>query len=647
MKQIMIVFTLISLLGASLPAWALFLPAWEDGGYYTYYSVEPISLNYTQSGSAFLYCAFWDDDDWAGYACSAAGISGKVYTPFPDFKTYECAARFHCWFENGFPKGTILTFPKGGMMEQCCGFPPTWAYSHSAVIDAWPKSKSEFGQGWLQTDIAWADDPYGNRGQSTIRANGCCATCAAMQLAHWGWNVTPKTLVAALRGYSDGFLGRSGLCVNWLRLQKIYGCGYRRGIQIAEALMRNMTVQAGVRHDSEGGAGHWVLPYLFHNGLGSYMIKDPVGRGIIDTDIDRYNDPRDDGCWENDTRLLYPKETWAWLRPSSNSASLTPVIERNADLVQKTAATSMTRAQSTASSASTSPAPSETTLVDWGFSGYVAYAMTGDVHLKLKQGEKTVVLESSEGMENAETGELTVDYILEAANLPRGAYTLEITGTSGTAFEIQTYQYDSLGAMTAQVVSGTIGTSGIVKAMFVQKATAYLKDIAGVDFIPNGTQFILYNNPVSVTVKLPSGEFVVQSAYRDRMPWLAKCSDPTATIKEFSQARLQGRVGLNRTLNIETIEQSWADGEVKCHPVFRNEDSIFCKAGGYLYSKIAGKVTEIGADYIILSQKTRLKMIPPTWLTADMTISICGVPVEGNFVVNPTSITEHLDWWWE
>jgi hypothetical protein len=648
--------------GTDPPPWVLVLPGpsmpwmpYSFGGWQGFenyvvqdpsYAKEPILVN----------SYFADSNNTAGFRFQMINIIGKVRQPFLD--CFACGYRGYtqCWYESGFSPG-IGFMPSGSSPGYNFGF-----------VNARFLERSNIQQWWLQTDERWADDPYGRNGISTIRAYGCCATCAAMQLKSWGWDVDPGSVVAAMIQYKDGFTGKSGLKFNWDRLKLIYGCGYKkRGVPIQEILDRGMTTQAGVRHDSEGVAGHWIVPYANANKMKSYLVYDTMGRDVVDIETPQYDDPRDDGCWETDTRTLYRKSYDFNLLlqrlsgqgvqgPGKNAVATASVIgpvkvdeeylKQNLGKVAPCLLPKQCLAQvitlggggGTGKGTLSSTLPDEDALVDWeywGAIGYLAYAQRGDVHLRLKQGSTIVADEQKENNENQITEVVLTDIVLEVSPLKSGDYCLEISGVPGTAFEVQTFQYIQGSSEPVDVmITGTIGASGVYSQSFTQVATALLTDILGLQYIPEGNAFVVVN--ANVTAKLVTGQYAVQSQYPLVFPWKMTYTG-TVAIQEFSRYQMRGIVGANRTIIVDAV--AITSDVVNCPPVFRNNRQVFDPVAGCIYTKIAGKIGEISSDYFVIDG-VMVKMTPPSRLTSNQTISVCGVANGSVFIASPLTLTQ-------
>jgi hypothetical protein len=308
----------------------------------------------------------------------------------------------------------------------------------------------------------------------------------------------------------------------------------------------------------------------------------------------------------------------------------------------KTATTDKTVATIAGSS---STLPDQDNLVNWGYSAFAAWPTDGDVQLVLKDGDRVVAEEEALGLENNETGEVVEDSSLEALNLGSGNYTLEVTGAAGASFTLDTFEYSSLRDVepTKRTVTGVIPANGVFQYQLAHKAIAYIRDLAGLVYVPEGNQFILYEAG-AVTVRVEN-KWVVQSNYPLVFPRLMSYTG-TATITPYTTYQMQGVVGPNRTLIVDFVQKpaSSYEGWVDCQPVFRNLKDVFSPIAGYLYTKVCGRITEVGATSLKLDNKLTVKMTVPETVETGMTISVCGVPVNGEFIGCPTSLVDQTDW---
>lgn len=558
---------------------------------------------------------FHDDDDHLGYSFSLGEI-GTVYTPYPDFAVTSMRGISQCWYENGWTGYLPVYVPA-----------PSPIYgntkAHACTIDGAKKLRSDFGQWMLQT--SYPKTLYGRYRNSTIRAVGCCATAAAMQMHMYGINVWPDTVVLALNNASDGYGGKSGLQVNWQALQRIFDLGYKPNVSVREAQLRGMTIQEGVKFHGGIKAGHWVLPYL-RTSTGANVMYDPMGRGMIDKEV--YPDAN-----SNYTRMIYPKlHTVPGL--SKVSAQSTSSVDDDPDHMAPClyyAKMAESSQQVVASSTLISDSPS---MVEWSGSGVYAYPMTGDVRLSLwKTGAVApVASDSIEVMENDDTGSIVQDVTLDAPSLETGSYILQINGVAGTAFTVQLYDYQGAGlAPVGTLFSGVIGADGTYNYSFTHTGTVTLGNLTDLDKIPTGSNFTIPS--ASVTAKISDGVFAMQAQARLQFPWTAtNCG----TLNPYSTYALSGTVTSNRTIALSAVAMV-SSGSVSCVPVFRNNRSVFDPVAGYLYTKLVGKVTEIGTNSFTLDD-ILVRMTPPSWMTRGDTVSVCGVPVSGEFVGNPSTI---------
>lgn len=513
-NQMLIVFSLLIVLMIPVHAvdWVL------DGESVANSSPEPDGISYTlRNPLGYDYTGFYlEAGCWAPKAAnqtwSCCGFGNKVLIPYSDdyyrnyvrtysgSRYYEQPHAYYC---------TIITENAlDGKTASCGGTGRSTSDPDGNVfavkVIVWNVNPIIFTSNFQQRDERWRNDPYGDRGQSTIGAHGCflCCTCNALNAI--GIGVTPKELNRYMRDNH----GYSGLLVN-LNVVESYARKVHNTVITAKdagdnTSIRELMLRTFVYPWTHGNSGHWVNTICFRGFHGTAaQILDPMGRSNQMPYGSKYgslygsgraiylawNPKTKSSAWNGATSLtgssLLAESHWML----DDSSFETSTNQTKANLISQTEGDTQDERQSGIA------------VPTWLGSHITAWASTSNVALHLICAGKEVAVSQQEVIENGETDEMTdCGTFLGLTNQPPGDYILRIQGLAGTSYEGNICLSSDSADVQFIPFSGILSESGSAEIAFTHQCLGWYDEIGPINNMYVGTNILVDDGVITAIV---------------------------------------------------------------------------------------------------------------------------------------------------